>query len=129
MDTRQTTLLLGAALALAGVIVGSAAVVSGSRTIAFSGANPGAMKEMLNPRLTVRNLADYEPYARFAYPDIASYARLEQVYGSAPEIEGFDLSHCEGLSRSRLTNCIVEYLNTGVIYQHGQRNRDIFGNL
>lgn len=122
MDTRQT-FILGALVAITGVIVGVGSVVSASRSLASTGYNSTAAKEMVDWRLQGPTPLDaYEALLDKGTPDTLTYKRLIQKEGGthAAAPGEFDISNCEGLSGTRLTHCIVEYVESGVEYQHGQ---------
>lgn len=123
-DTHKKSFLLGAAVALAGVIVGIGAA---QYTTAFSGASPNTVKYAENPRdratfdqNDVRRrrggFVQSAGYSREAHGAASSQPAVEESTGDVPG----GLARCEGLTRTRYTHCVGEFLKDGTEYQFGQ---------
>lgn len=138
MDTKHNPFILGALVALSGVIIGAGSVSFVNTSNAFSGINPNFAKNNPRPFTAVerRHARDEEierPPSILREMALRSQRRrAERLRGhtAAPRVREVEvrqntglpeeLSHCEGLSRARLANCVGVYLKYGEIYQRTQ---------
>tara|TARA_Y100000310_G_C20316735_1_gene638777 strand:- start:125 stop:532 length:408 start_codon:yes stop_codon:yes gene_type:complete len=133
---KHNSFVLGALVAIAGVAVGAGSVLYASTSIAFSGFNPAAAKDAVNPRVQQEGLTRGDVRRRDAGTlegasyrdryDLSGEEAEEETHESAPSLsESVLRRRCvRNLSKDsiRYRHCLIE-AGEGIEYQFYQRTR------